>query len=198
MKTTTVVRLYSLAVMLVCGVVAYTCFTQPLKTTERPQEIQETLYANIPTVTPGPPPRAASVKNAEALASLRIPRFGKNWMWTVSEGTSLDVLDNGPGHFTGTALPGERGNTAYAAHRAGHGDPFLNFETLRPGDEVIIAQNGAEWVYEVTLIPRVIEPNEGWVVKNFEYGRWMTLTTCWPKYGSEKRMYVRAKLKEVN
>lgn len=29
-------------------------------------------------------------------------------------------------------------------------------------------------------------------------GSWLTLTTYWPKSGSEKRMYVRAKLVEVS
>ena len=125
---------------------------------------------------------------------MRIPRFGSEWLWTVLEGTEIEVIDQGPGHFVGTALPGDRGNTAYAAHRATHGDPFIDFDLLRKGDKVILAQDGAEWTYEITLDPVIIEPSEGWVVKNMQHGHWLTLVTCWPKYGSEKRMYVRAKL----
>lgn len=192
MKRTNAVRVYAAAFMLVTGGIAYQSFTVPVRSAT--PEVQETLYRNVPHAIPGPPPRAQAVEHGKALAYIRIPRFGKDWLWSVLEGTGLDVLDQGPGHFTGTALPGEVGNTAYAAHRSGHGDPFLDFETLRPGDEIVLAQGGAEWTYVVTKSPHIIEPSEGRVVKNMQSGHWLTLTTCWPKYGSEKRMFVRARL----
>lgn len=191
--TVRVMKTYLFFFMVTMMVSAYLSFTQPIMT-ERPVDVQKNLYANVPTVKPGPPPTASGVEYGEALAYMTIPRFGSDWLWTVSEGTDLDTLASGPGHFAGTALPGSRGNTAYAAHRATHGDPFLNFDLLRKGDTVTLAQNGAEWTYEITLDPVIIEPDEGWVVKNMQSGRWLTLVTCWPKYGSEKRMYVRAKL----
>jgi sortase A len=137
------------------------------------------------------------VAPGEALAYLRIPRFGHDWLWVVSEGTDMAVLDQGPGHFTGSALPGGEGNSAYAAHRSGHGDPFQDFETLRPGDEVTLSQSGASWTYTLTMRPRIIDPSEHWVVEHVP-GHWLTLTTCWPKYGDEKRMFVRARLTEIS
>ena len=186
-------RLYAVAVMLVLGFIATMSFTQHIPTAM--PAVQENLYANVPTVEPGPPPRAVGVKKGEALAYMRIPRFGKDWLWTVSEGTSMRILDNGPGHFIGTALPGEEGNSAYAAHRAGNGDPFIDFDTLKVGDEVVLAQNGGEWTYKITMEPEIIAPNDLWVIEEVdEPGKWLTLTTCWPKYGAEKRMYVRALL----
>ena len=36
--------------------------------------------------------------------------------------------------------PGRAATSPLAAHRAGHGDPFLDFDTLRPGDEVVLEQ----------------------------------------------------------
>ena len=193
MKRTTVVRVYAAGFISAMTFVSAHSFTTPIPS-ERPDEAQRNLYSQVPTAKEGPPPEATPVEHGEALAYIRIPRFGKNWIWTVAEGTDLDVLATGPGHFTGTALPGGKGNAAIAAHRAGHGDPFIDFDLLQPGDKVILAQNGAEWTYEVTRYPTIIEPDESWILNRMHRGRWLTLMTCWPRYGAEKRYFVRARL----
>lgn len=167
----------------------------------RVREAQSTLLADIP-----PPltradarkaPVAEGVERGEALAVMRIPRFGRDWRWAVAEGVAASVLANGPGHFPGTALPGARGNSAYAAHRAGHGDPFIDFDLLRPGDRILIAQGGTTWKYRVTTKPRIIDVDDVWILDPLP-GRVLTLTTCWPKYGSSRRMFVRAALDSVD
>ncbi len=111
------------------------------------------------------------------------------------EGVSEQDLVKGPGHYPGTPLPGARGNVAFAGHRAGHGDPFIDFDQLDRGDEVILSQGEARWVYVIDTEPRIIPTSAIWVLDPLA-GRRLTLTTCWPKYGSEKRMYIRAHLKE--
>lgn len=188
-------RLYLVAVMLVLSFVAYQAFTTPMPT--RPPDEQTILSDEIPHATPGPPPTATPVAKGEAFTLMEIPRFGDRWLWTTLEGVDLDIVNKGPGHYPNTELPGQRGNSAFAAHRATHGDPFLDFDKLEVGDEVILSQVGAKWYYEVTTEPKVIESDEQWILDDFAPGRWLTLTTCWPKYGSEKRMYVRAELKEA-
>src|SRR5207302_6322841 len=50
-----------------------------------------------------------------AIGRVEIPKVGVSQ--PVFEGTSLDVLANGPGHWTGTAMPGDNGNTVFAGHR---------------------------------------------------------------------------------
>jgi len=136
---------------------------------------------------------ARAVDSGEALTAMRVPRFGPDWRWAVSEGVSQDVLANGPGHYPRTALPGERGNSAYAAHRAGHGDPFIGFDRLRPGDRVYLSQGDTTWTYVIDQSPRIVPTSAGWVLDP-QPGRRLTLTTCWPRYGSEKRMYVTGHL----
>lgn len=138
-------------------------------------------------------PRARAVRSGEALMVMRIPRFGADWRWAVSEGVSQDVLADGPGHYPGTPLPGERGNSAYAAHRAGHGDPFIDFDRLRPGDLVHLGQGDTTWTYRLDRRPRIVPSSASWVLNPLS-GRRLTLTTCWPKYGSAKRMYVTGHL----
>ena len=141
-------------------------------------------------------PVASPASHGAALAVMRIPRFGGAWKWIVSEGVDDAVIAEGPGHFPGTALPGARGNSAYAAHRAGHGDPFIDFDLLRPGDRVFLSQGRTTWTYEITTVPRIIEVTDVWVLDPLS-GRQLTLTTCWPKYGSAKRMFVRGTLVDV-
>lgn len=166
---------------------------------QRTQEAQAALRASAP-----PPARrrasavpvARSVARGKALATMTIPRFGAGWRWEVAEGVAPSVLDGGPGHFPGTAVPGARGNTAYAAHRAGHGDPFIDFDRLRRGDRITLAQRGAVWTYQVTMRPRIIDIDDVWVLDHLP-GRQLTLTTCWPRYGSSRRMFVRAGLARV-
>ena len=136
---------------------------------------------------------ARPVPPGHALAELRVPRFGSSWSWIVVEGTTPADLATGPGHYSGTPLPGGRGNVAIAAHRAGHGDPFLDFDELRPGDEVRLQQAGLTWRYRITTLPEIVPADATWVLDPLP-GRQLTLTTCWPKYGSSKRMYVRATL----
>jgi sortase A len=140
--------------------------------------------------------RAGKARDAdpgEALALMRIPRFGPDWRWAVSEGVSQRVLADGPGHYPGTPLPGRRGNSAYAAHRAGHGDPFIDFDRLRPGDLVHISQGDTTWTYRLDRRPRIVPTSASWVLNPLP-GHRLTLTTCWPKYGSAKRMYVTGHL----
>lgn len=151
---------------------------------------QDVLSRQVPVATAHARPAPVGA----ALAIMRIPRFGPGWEWTALEGTAPAVIADGPGHYRGTALPGEPGNSAWAAHRAGHGDPFIDFDRLRPGDRVVLRQGRARWVYVVTTRPRIVDVRDGWVIAP-TVGRRLTLTTCWPRYGSARRMYVRATLR---
>lgn len=141
-------------------------------------------------------PMARAVARGQALATIRVPRFGADWSWVAVEGTGDAELRLGPGHYEGTPLPGSVGNVAFAAHRAGHGDPFLDFDRLRPGDVVAVEQGGVQWVYRLDTRPRIIDPEDTWVLDPLP-GRRITLTTCWPRYGSSRRMFVRGTLAEV-
>lgn len=138
-------------------------------------------------------PGAAAVPHGAPLAVLEVPRWGADWRWALLEGVDEAVLADGPGHYPGTPLPGEPGNVGIAAHRAGHGSPFLDFEDLRPGDEVVLTQRGRRWTYRLTMRPRIVDVEDVWVLAP-QPGHVLTLTTCWPKYGSSRRMFVRGEL----
>jgi sortase A len=95
----------------------------------------------------------------EPFAFIRIPRFGPTWRFAIVEGAGLPQLAVGPGHVPGTALPGEIGNFAVAAHRVTAGNPFYHLNDLRPGDEVLIDTAVTTFAYQVTHTELVLPGN---------------------------------------
>ena len=140
-----------------------------------------------------------SVQSGEALAVLRIPRFGEGWKpRVIVEGTSPANLRTGPGHYPGTALPGQIGNFSVAGHRATYGSGFGPMDRMRIGDAVVVETKQMWITYLVTAI-RIVRPDEADVVAPVpgQAGvkatqRYLTLTTCDPWYSARHRLVVHA------
>ena len=170
-----------------------------------------------PPPAPEPAPAPIQVTLGEPFAVLHIPRLGGDWSRVVVEGTAQVQLAQGPGHYTGTALPGEQGNVGVAGHRVGRGSPFLDLDRLRPGDPVVIETADTWFVYRVlgdpvtgnldgdpTGIPgrrivrptdvSVISPTPGGPAEGPPSGAYLTLTTCHPRYSAQQRLVVHARL----
>lgn len=106
------------------------------------------------------------------------------------EGISDEVLADGPGHFPGTALPGEPGNVAIAGHRTTHLAPFWALDVLARGDRIVLETRAGSFEYRVVW-QRVVDPYAGWVVRRTER-RSLTLSTCNPRFSAAERLVVRA------
>ena len=152
------------------------------------------------------------------IANLYIPRLGKDFHFTIVEGSVVPTdsqLEKGPAHYRDTGLPGKIGNFAMAGHRVGKGEPFLNLDQLRAGDAVIVETRSAWYVYRVKGqqhgltskdsdgIPgrEIVSPSDGNVLlpKPDHPGvradeSLLTMTTCHPKFSANKRMIVYAAL----
>ena len=106
------------------------------------------------------------------VARLLIPRLGLDEV--VVEGVGDDALRAGPGHMTGSALPGQLGNSVISAHRDRH---FRPLSKLVVGDTVITESvtGSVRWVVSrirvVTADAPALRTTETPV---------LTLTTCWP------------------
>lgn len=92
----------------------------------------------------------------------------------VLEGVSDDELNAGPGHFPGSALPGESGNAVISAHRDRH---FSHFDQLVIGDTVMTEAAGRQtrWV----IATRRVIDKDAPALFNASTPT-LTLTTCWP------------------
>ena len=104
----------------------------------------------MPRPTASSPP-VVQVRTGQPFALLRIPALGRNWKFAVVEGASLAQLSTGPGHVTGTQLPGQAWNFAVAAHDITAGNPFLHLKSLTAGDAVsYVTTRHATYTYRVT------------------------------------------------
>ncbi len=147
----------------------------------------------------------------EPFAVLHVPRLGEDWSRVVLEGTAEDQLAQGPGHYTGTAMPGQPGNVAIAGHRVGRGSPFLELDALRPGDPIVVEVADGWFTYRVLAdgqdqngVPGqqvvtpdridVISPTPGGAADAAPTGAYLTLTTCHPRYSARQRLVVHAVL----
>jgi sortase A len=149
--------------------------------------VPTTAGSLIPASTSFAPPADGSV-----VARLQIPAIGVDQY--VVEGTSSDDLAKGPGHYLGTALPGQAGNVAIAGHRTTHGAPFNGLGHLVSGDRIILTTTwGERLTYIVSGTPQAVSPADVGVLNYFGDDR-ITLTTCNPEYSSSQRLIAVGKL----
>ncbi len=113
----------------------------------------------------------------------------------IVDGTSKSQLQLGPGHYIGTAMPGEAGNVGIAGHRTTWGRPFRNLDKLRKGDHIFITTPRASIMYRVVWI-KIVSPSDTSVVAPTTTPS-LTLTTCNPPYSAASRLVVRAELGAV-
>ncbi|MGX1882336.1 class E sortase [Streptomyces sp. NPDC055287] len=169
--------------------------------------LQDT-WARSPLPGPAPapsagvaPPAPEAYEPGRPFAVMYVPRLGSDWDWPVLEGTRTRTLQKGLGHYTGTARLGETGNFSVAGHRRTYGDPFKDFPKLRPGDAVVLTDGTTWFTYRVGNKPYRTVPDDIGVIADvprkapFEGpGRYLTLTTCDPEWGSSHRLIVWAHL----
>ncbi|MDQ6614169.1 MAG: class E sortase [Actinomycetota bacterium] len=128
-----------------------------------------------------------------AIAHLRIPKLGVDKY--VVEGISEEALKQGPGHYPGTPLPGEPGNSAIAGHRTTYGAPFYSLNEVAPGDDIFITTGKGAFHYTVDH-SEVVKPTDVGVIGPTPDNR-LTLTTCNPRFSATTRLIVVAKLTDL-
>lgn len=149
-----------------------TTTTPPLPVPEAPPADP---YADVPVIQVG---------------TIEIPKIGL--VHPVFEGITLTVIDEGPGHWPGTAMPGKRGNTVFPGHRVTHSHPFYDLDLLAPGDEVTFHMPDGDFTYAVTET-LIVVPTDIWVVDQTEEPT-MTLSACHPKHSAQQRIVVKGRL----
>ena len=94
----------------------------------------------------------------------------------VLEGGSGRTLAFGPGHVTGTAMPGEHGNVVIGGHRDTH---FQFLKDLKPGDLLLLEGRDRELIDYAVTATEVVNSNRSDVLRDFGDDR-LTLVTCYP------------------
>jgi sortase A len=130
--------------------------------------------------------RVPSPGDGTVVAEIQIPAIGVDQY--VVEGTTESDLSKGPGHYIGTAMPGQAGNVAIAGHRTTNGAPFNGLGRLVRGDRIILTTVfGHNLTYVVAGTPQAVSPSDVAVLNYFGDNR-ITLTTCNPEFSSSQRL----------
>jgi sortase (surface protein transpeptidase) len=195
--------------------VVYEVYVTDLLTERRQDQLSAELHERWEDV----PAEAGlvQVEIGDAFGVLRIPRLGEDYARVVLEGTTEGELSQGPGHYVGTAMPGQPGNVALAGHRVGKGSPFLELDVLAPGDPVVVETVDTWFVYRVLGDPatgdleadpsgipgrHVVAPSDVSVIAPTPNadpavgptGAYLTLTTCHPRFSARERLIIHARL----
>src|ERR1700683_4315390 len=151
---------------------------------------EESALDKLPTGPAVPARSTAAPAEGDPIGDIRIPVIGINQV--VVEGTNTPDLRKGPGHYTGTPLPGQPGNVAIAGHRTTYGHPFYNLDSVKVGDPIVLTTLQGIFVYDATK-STVVSPSDTSVVDNVFADR-LTLTTCNPRFSASSRLVVQATL----
>jgi sortase A len=189
-----------LVIGLACvGVYLLTWVDQRVEQARENRELDRILASRrlaVSSPRPGDAAPAAAAKSSApktVLGRIEIPRLGVSA--TVREGDDASTLRRAVGHIPGTALPGDLGNAAFAAHR----DTFFSrLKDIRRQDAITFtAPDGVhEYLVQDT---RVVAPTDVSVLEPTTSAT-LTLVTCYPfNYigSAPQRFIVRAVRRDV-
>jgi sortase A len=151
-----------------------------------------------PTATTAPLDLPPVPAEGDPVGVIKIDKIGVDQV--VVEGTTVPDLRKGPGHYTGSPMPGQIGNAAIAGHRTTYGAPFGDLDQLARGDRISVRTLTGTWMYVLIDDPFAVKPNQTEVLDpttdptTGQQLATLTLTTCNPKYQATERLVVKARL----
>jgi sortase A len=158
---------------------------QALPTTTTTMATTTTTVAAPRTLPAEPPSDPHAAVPVVKIGEIQIPKIGL--VHPIFEGVTLTVIDNGPGHWPGSANPGQLGNAVFAGHRVTHSHPFRRINELVPGDEIIFKMANGTFTYKMTSF-QIVTPKDVQIV-NPTSDATVTLFACHPP-GSARQRYV--------
>lgn len=123
------------------------------------------------------------------LGRIRIGSVGLDVEYAA--GVQPSVLERGPGHWPGTAMPGQVGNAVVSGHRTTWTSPFGDLDLLGPGDTIAVDDT------EFRVTGTTVVPESEYVEFVLRQpadpaARQLTLFACEPKGDRTHRIVVQA------
>jgi sortase A len=148
-----------------------------------------TTLPSTPTTAPQPTmPKVGDIVGRLSIPSINVSK------WIIA-GVGYKQLEQGPGLFRGSPLPGQLGNVAIAGHRTTYGAPFGRINEIHDGAAITITTTTATYEYVVHGEPRIVSAQDVAVVKTSDPTiASLTLVSCHPKWTSKQRIIVTATL----
>ncbi len=116
---------------------------------------------------------------------------------SLFEGIDIDTVNEGPGHWPGTAGPGGLGNMTIFGHRVSHSAPFRYIDELNLGDSIYVVAEGVTYRYEV-IAANIVLPSDLNVLNPQDASdRTLTLIACHPPGSITYRYVVKARFAAI-
>jgi sortase A len=158
---------------------------EALPTTTTTEAVTTTTAAPVLSTPIAPPVNPRAAEPIVKIGEINIPKIGL--VHPIFEGVTLTVIDHGPGHWPGSAVPGQLGNAVFAGHRVTHSHPFRRINELVPGDEIIFKMQNGTFTYKMTAF-QIVTPKDVHIVDPTRDAT-LTLFACHPP-GSARQRYV--------
>lgn len=109
----------------------------------------------------------------DKIGSLSIPALERKL--PIFQGTGVNELRKGVGHFNQSVLPGEEDNCVLSGHRE---TSFRQLDKLKIGDLLVVETSAGIFTYKVSGI-RIVDKDDRTVIVPTEHAV-LTMTTCYP------------------
>ena len=131
-----------------------------------------------------------SLSAGQPVGRLKIGRIGLNMI--VVQGTDEGSLKKGPGHYLGTALPGQGRLIYVAGHRTTYLAPFSHINDIRDGDYITVEMPYGTFTYRAYR--HYVVPADDLAVLVNRGREILRLQACHPRFFATHRYIVDARL----
>jgi sortase A len=177
------------AAFILAAYVAWLLWGTGLYTARQQDGLRDQLDTRIAAADRNPHPGEPTILPGHAYAILRIPSIDVDAV--VVEGTEVEDLKKGPGHYATTADPWDQdGRVAIAGHRTTYGAPFWDLDKVRAGDDLRLITEQGTFDYAATESREVL-PSAASVLRPTDDPT-LVLTTCTPKFSAARRLILVA------
>jgi sortase A len=136
----------------------------------------------------------ARAKKGNPIGRIKMPTLGRHYV--VVQGTDLDSLRDGPGHYPKTSFPGQGGTVAIAGHRTTYLAPFRTINQLKPGQPIVLDMPYGRFTYTVERT-KIVPPTATWITRRVPGPEQLVLSACHPLYSASHRIVVFARLSQA-
>jgi sortase A len=173
-------------------VVAYAVYLFGVTRLEYGRSQRHLMKAMSDQLAAGSAPIGGRIAEGAPVAILEVPRL--HLRVATVEGSSGELLKQGPGHLRTSPLPGQRGDSVFMGRRVGYGGPFRNLGDLRKGDRIRVITGQGRATYEVSSVRAAPKGTD--VVKKGRGNR-LFLVTSSPEVRVKRRLVAMATLRSA-
>lgn len=116
----------------------------------------------------------SEMEEGDTIGLLYIPRLDREI--PIISGTDEEELAKGVGHYSSTALPGQKDQILLSGHRD---TVFRQFGELENGDEIQVKMEGETFVYEI-YDTEIVDADDRSIIQPTAPDEVLTLSTCYP------------------